>query len=77
MTYVYIQVYQETRRLSKYEDPDQTLQLASISSGLHPEQKHEYQSQRESRYVWLLGRYPKQIMKMERHFSGLQRWLQK
>ena len=50
MTYVYIQVYQETRRLSKYEDPDQTLQLASISSGLHPEQKHEYQSQRESRY---------------------------
>ena len=22
-------------------------------------------------------RYPKEIMKMERHFSGLQRWLQK
>ena len=49
MTYVYIQVYQETRRLSKYEDPDQTYQLASISC-LHPEQKQEYQSQRESRY---------------------------
>ena len=52
MTYVYIQVYQETRRLSKYQDPDQTYQLASISSCIHPEQRQEYQSQREeSRYV--------------------------
>ena len=24
-----------------------------------------------------LGKYPKEIMKMERHFSALQRWLQK
>ena len=27
--------------------------------------------------IYKLGRYPKEIMKMEQHFSMLQRWLQK